>query len=110
MITFLDDIHMPIKEVCGAQPSLELIKQWIDYGFWYDKKKPFPKYIKNMLLICAMTLYIGVKYPISKRIVNRFNVVNITTPKENDIYKIYNSILNQHLTNFDETVSDLGTI
>lgn len=110
MITFLDDIHMPITEVCGAKPSLELIRQWIDYRFWYDKKKQFPKYIKNMLLICAMTVYNGVNNSISNRIINRFNVINITTPEEDDIYTIYNSILNQHLTDFDETVCELSII
>ncbi|XP_026822724.1 dynein heavy chain 2, axonemal-like, partial [Rhopalosiphum maidis] len=108
MVVFLDDMHMPIKEPCGVQPSLELIRHLIDYGFWYDTKKQCPKYVKNMLLICAMTQFDKIKHFISNRMLNRFSVVNIPSPKENDIYKIYNSILNQHLNDFDETVSEIG--
>jgi len=110
MVVFLDDMHMPIKEPCGVQPSLELIRHWIDYGFWYDTKKQCPKYVKNMLLICAMTQFDKIKHFISNRILNRFSVVNIPSLEENDIYKIYNSILNQHLNDFDETVSEIGTV
>ncbi|XP_060835340.1 dynein axonemal heavy chain 2-like [Rhopalosiphum padi] len=108
MVVFLDDMHMPIKEPCGVQPSLELIRHWIDYGFWYDTKKQCPKYVKNMLLICAMTQFDKIKHFISNRILNRFSVVNIPSLEENDIYKIYNSILNHHLNDFDETVSEIG--
>lgn len=106
MITFLDDMHMPIMEECGAQPALELIRQWIDYGFWYDQKNLCAKYTKNMLLIGACID--KVQRSISNRIMSRFSIVNISSPRENDIVKIYKTILGKHLSDFDETVSDLG--
>ena len=46
MITFMDDLNMPAKDTFGSQPPLELIRQWIDYGFWFDRQKQTMKYIK----------------------------------------------------------------
>lgn len=37
---------MPAKDTFGSQPPLELIRQWIDYGFWYDRQKQTPKFVK----------------------------------------------------------------
>lgn len=110
MVTFLDDMHMPIKEPCGTQSSLELIRHWVSYGFWYDKKKQCPKYVKNMLLICAMAVVDNVEKPISDRIMSCFSVINIKHPDEKNIFVIFKTILNQHLTEFDESVFELGKI
>ncbi len=46
LLTFMDDFNMPAKDTFGSQPPLELIKQWIDYNFWYDRQKQTVKHIK----------------------------------------------------------------
>ena len=34
LIAFIDDLNMPQKSKFGFIPPLELLKLWVDYGFW----------------------------------------------------------------------------
>jgi len=36
MIMFIDDLNMPKKEIYGAQPVIEFLRQFIEYKGFYN--------------------------------------------------------------------------
>lgn len=110
MITFMDDLNMPSKDEFGSQPPLELIRQWIDYGFWYDRQKQTSKYVKDMLLVASMGPPGGGRNVISERLQSRFNLINMTFPQESQIKRIFGTMINQKLQEFEEEVKATGDI
>ena len=58
LLTFMDDFNMPAKDAFGSQPPLELIRLWLDYGFWYDRLKQVTKTVKVCVLVHNPFAYI----------------------------------------------------
>jgi len=110
LITFMDDLNMPSKDLFGSQPPLELIRQWLDYGFWYDRQKQTIKYVKDMFIAAAMGPPGGGRSVISKRLQSRFNLINMTFPTESQIKRIFGTMINQKLQDFEEEVKATGEI
>ncbi|XP_012153483.1 dynein heavy chain 2, axonemal kl-2 [Megachile rotundata] len=108
LIAFMDDFNMPMKEIYGSQPPLELIRQLIGYGFWYDREKQIRKYLQRVQLMAAMGPPGGGRNVITNRLLTKFNVINMTFPVEKQIIRIYGTMLEQHIGEFHAEVKGIS--
>jgi len=108
LVCFVDDFNMPRKDEFGSQPPLELIRQWMDYGGWYERAKQTWRYILDMQLMVAMGPPGGGRSVISGRLQSRFNLINFTAPESKDMIRIFSSILVPKLQEFEDDVKGLG--
>jgi dynein heavy chain, axonemal len=90
MVCLIEDLNMPAKEIFGAQPPLELLRQWMDNGYWYDRTTRSKRMVNDMQLLCCMTYG---RPDITARLLSKLNVFNVAFPAEAVLVNIFSSIL-----------------
>ncbi|XP_004521647.2 dynein heavy chain 2, axonemal [Ceratitis capitata] len=108
MICFMDDFNMPAKDTYGSQPPLELIRQWIDYKYWFNRRNQQKIYVQNTLLMAAMGPPGGGRQVISPRTQSRFVIINMTFPTEATIMRIFGTMLQQKLKPFANDIREIA--
>jgi len=107
LVILVDDLNMPKKDTFGSQPPLELLRQWVDYGGWYDRGKQAWRYILDIQLITAMGPPGGGRSVISERLQSRFNIINFTFPNDKTVRSIFELILAPRWSDYAEDVKKL---
>ncbi|XP_076603478.1 dynein axonemal heavy chain 1 [Chaetodon auriga] len=93
-IFFIDDLNMPMLETYGAQPPIELLRQWMDHGGWYDRKQIGTfRHIVDINFACAMGPPGGGRNPITQRFTRHFNFLSFTEMEDASKKKIFSTIL-----------------
>ncbi|XP_073915702.1 dynein axonemal heavy chain 3 isoform X2 [Castor canadensis] len=95
-VVFVDDLNMPAKEVYGAQPPIELLRQWIDHGYWFDKKDTTRLDITDVLLVTAMGPPGGGRNDITGRFTRHLSIISINAFEDDILTKIFSSIADWH--------------
>ncbi|XP_075250490.1 dynein axonemal heavy chain 3-like isoform X2 [Convolutriloba macropyga] len=110
-LLFVDDLNMPMLEKYGAQPPIELLRQWIDHGNWYDKKDTSKIEVVDVLLVSAMGPPGGGRNNITGRLMRHMNIIGIDSFDDNTLQKIFTTIVDWHFgKGFDGAFMRLGKL
>jgi dynein heavy chain len=108
-IIFIDDLNMPEVETYGAQPPIELIRQLIDNGGWYDLKEKSWRTIIDTSIVSAMGPPGGGRNYITPRLLRHFNLLCFAEFDDNTLKRIFSTIIQWHFTTYS-FMSDVRTL
>ncbi|KDO23984.1 hypothetical protein SPRG_10681 [Saprolegnia parasitica CBS 223.65] len=97
-IVFVDDLNMPMIETYGAQPPIELMRQLVDSGGWYDLKEMAWQKIIDTIVVTAMGPPGGGRNTISPRFQRHFNVLCFSEFDDATLARIFSTIVNWYFT------------
>lgn len=92
-IIFVDDFNLPAKEQYGAQPPIELLRQYFDYQYVYNLNDTTKMFIRDVLFIAACGLPGGSRQDVYARFLCHFNCFSINNFSEETMVRIFNSVL-----------------
>ena len=96
-VVFVDDLNMPAKEEYGAQPPIEILRQWMDHQGWYDRKENTFRRLVDIQFCAAMGPPGGGRTRITQRYVRHFNVINFVNFSDESLAKVFSTILDWRL-------------
>eukprot|EP00736_Rhodelphis_marinus_P004047 Rmarinus@m.11564 len=108
MLFYVDDLNMPQVEVYGAQPPLELLRQVLDHGGFYDRYKLFFKKIMDVITIASCGPPGGGRNTMTPRLIRHFHLVNVSDLSADSMTRIFEGILSGFLGDFPPTCSALS--
>jgi dynein heavy chain len=113
IVILIDDVNMPLVEEYGAQPPIELLRQFQDQrGFW-DRKvlEPAPlwKDIRNTTLLLCAAPPGGGRNDMTPRFTRHSMVLCMPPTSEEAMNVIFGSILTGFLQRFKQEIQGLTT-
>nr|XP_014351765.1 PREDICTED: dynein heavy chain 6, axonemal-like [Latimeria chalumnae] len=109
VIIFVDDLNMPKLDRYGSQPPIELLRQYQDFGGFYDRERLFWKEIQDVTIAAACAPPGGGRNPVTPRFIRHFSMFCLPTPSEHSLKQIFQAILTGFLAEFPSAVKQMAT-
>ena len=108
VVLMIDDVNMPAVEVYGAQPPIELLRQYCDLNYIYDRGQHFPIQIIDTTLVCCAAPPEGGRNPLTPRFTRHFHVMCIPPTSEDSMNLIFKTILDGFFQIFKPEIQSLS--
>ncbi|XP_078256078.1 dynein axonemal heavy chain 6-like [Rhinoraja longicauda] len=89
VIIFVDDLNMPAVEQYGAQPPLELIRQFLDLGGFFDVINLKWLHVDDVTLVAACAPPGGARSQLSQRLLKHFCTFALPQPSTKSLQHIF---------------------
>ncbi|KAM6471116.1 dynein axonemal heavy chain 6 [Liasis olivaceus] len=109
VVIFVDDLNMPKLDRYGSQPPIELLRQYQDFGGFYDRDKLFWKEIHDVTICSACAPPGGGRNPVTARFIRHFAMLCLPTPSEHSLKQIFQAILKGFLAEFSQAVKQCAS-
>lgn len=84
---------MPAVEKYGAQPPIELLRQWMDHKGWYDRNDLSFRQIEDVQFLAGMGAPTGGKNLVTNRYLRHFNVICVTPFSDATLSRIFSNLV-----------------
>jgi dynein heavy chain len=107
-VVFIDDLNMPKRETYGAQPPIELVRQWMDHKGWYqrDSKEKEFRTVVDIILVSAMGPPGGGRSAVTNRLQRHYNYLTYAELASQSVSMIFSKILGRFFGGFEAEVKE----
>ncbi|KAK8860630.1 hypothetical protein M9Y10_012295 [Tritrichomonas musculus] len=106
-VFLLDNLSSVKPEIYGAQPTLELVRQFMDYGGWYNTSPVEFNSILGTTIYATMGCPGGGLFSIPHRLMRHFFILHIPKYKNETVNSIVYNLMNQRFRNHQPCVKDM---
>ncbi|KAJ9457151.1 Dynein beta chain [Diplonema papillatum] len=93
LIWVLDDVNTPMVDEYGTQPALELLRQNLDYGMWYDQAPRWvPVETSGVQMVAVMNPSMG-SFTVNQRFQRHFVCLQMPAPSRDCMRDVYTAVL-----------------
>ncbi|KAK3599709.1 hypothetical protein CHS0354_037182 [Potamilus streckersoni] len=104
VVIFVDDLNMPKLDTYGSQPPIELLRQFQDFGGFYDRDELFWREIQDVTLAAACAPPGGGRNNVSPRFIRHFSMFAIPPASEHNLKHMFMQILAGFFMDFPTAV------